>query len=114
LGIITDGRSVTQRNKLTQTGMLYFFDDILISEEFGSEKPNNANYMYYHKYGEANYFYIGDNLGKDFLAPNALNWTTICLLDNGNNIHKQDFNLDSSFLPKYKINNLDEVLKFIN
>src|SRR5215218_915860 len=36
-GLITDGRSITQRNKLKALGIESFFTDIIISEEFGSE-----------------------------------------------------------------------------
>ena len=60
------------------------------------------------------YYYIGDNTKKDFIAPNKLGWETICLRDNGLNIHQQNFNLDSSFLPKYMINNLAEIVKIVN
>ena len=38
-GLITDGRSVTQRNKLKSLGLLNYFKEVIISEEFGSEKP---------------------------------------------------------------------------
>ena len=60
------------------------------------------------------FIYIGDNTKKDFIAPNKLGWETICLRDNGLNIHQQNFNLDSSFLPKYMINNLAEIVKIVN
>lgn len=95
LGIITDGRSVTQRNKIEALGLKKYFadEDIIISEEFGSEKPSPANYEYFMRlYPDASGFmYVGDNLKKDFIAPNALGWETVCLLDDGRNIHKQDF-----------------------
>jgi putative hydrolase of the HAD superfamily len=114
LGIITDGRSKSQRNKLKSLKIEHLFDEIIISEEFGSEKPSYNNYEYYNKYVEINKFYIGDNTAKDFITPNSLGWTTICLLDNGNNIHKQNFNLNPEYLPQIKIKNLKEIIKFIN
>src|SRR5688572_24338004 len=40
MGLVTDGRSITQRNKLKALGIETFFQDIIISEEFGSEKPD--------------------------------------------------------------------------
>lgn len=107
LGLITDGFSVTQRNKIKALDIESLFDLIVISEEFGSEKPEEANYSVFHQFGtNDNYFYIGDNVSKDFIAPNALGWTTVCLLDNGNNIHIQDFNKELIYLPKIKIHNL--------
>lgn len=94
IGLITDGRSVQQRNKIEALGLNRWIanDDIVISEEFGCEKPSLANYEYFMKrYPECNDFtYVGDNPLKDFIAPNTLGWTTICLLDDGRNIHKQD------------------------
>ena len=48
-GLITDGRSITQRNKLRGLGMEDYFRDIIISEEFGSEKPDERNYLFFEK-----------------------------------------------------------------
>ena len=78
---------------------------IIVSEEFGSEKPDERNYLYF-----SEKLYVGDNPQKDFLAPNRLGWETICLLDNGENIHCQDFSLPVEYLPHYKIRAFDEIL----
>ena len=94
LGLVTDGRSVQQRNKLKALGLYFYIDneDIVISEEFGSEKPALANYTYFMKRYPAcrDFTYVGDNPKKDFIAPNRLGWQTICLRNDGRNIHKQD------------------------
>lgn len=105
LGLITDGRSVQQRNKIEALGLGRWIDekDMVISEEFGSEKPALANYDYFMKrYPECHDFiYVGDNLKKDFIAPNTLGWQTVCLKDDGRNIHKQiDSTLKAELLPK--------------
>lgn len=114
IGLITDGRSAQQRNKIAALGLSRWIanEDIVISEEFGSEKPSPANYEYFMKrYPECSDFtYVGDNLQKDFIAPNALGWITVCLLDDGRNVHKQDF----SYVPQCKmstriVNKLDEL-----
>jgi putative hydrolase of the HAD superfamily len=111
IGLITDGRSISQRNKIKALGLENFFDYIIISEEFGSAKPNSANYEYYMKNFPRNqYVYVGDNTSKDFFSANQLGWTTICLLDQGENIHKQDFTLPSDYLPQYKISYLSEII----
>ncbi len=112
LGLITDGFSVTQRNKLKSLGIDNLFDLIIISEEFGSEKPNAENYQTFFQFKTDEYYYIGDNIKKDFIAPNKLGWKTICLLNDGNNIHLQDFNVDISYLPKFQITQLKELDKF--
>lgn len=51
IGIITDGRSITQRNKIKSLGLDKFINDdnVIISEEFGSEKPCLSNYNYFSK-----------------------------------------------------------------
>jgi len=88
LAIITDGRSLSQRNKLEQLGLAHLFDYILISEEIGTKKPNELNYLKVQETLNANrYTYIGDNILKDFVTPNKLGWRTIGIIDNGKNIH---------------------------
>lgn len=114
LGLITDGRSIQQRNKIKALNIEKYFEYILISEEFGSEKPNPANFNYFvDLFGKGNFFYVADNVSKDFIAPNKLGWKTICLLDNGLNIHKQQFEIEKDYLPNFKIQSLKEVLKLI-
>lgn len=115
IGLITDGRSVQQRNKIEALGMVRWIkdEDIVISEEFGSEKPALANYEFFMKrYPECQDFtYIGDNLRKDFIAPNALGWITICLMDDGRNIHRQDFALTpAQAQPKKTIESLKDLI----
>lgn len=113
LGLITDGYSITQRNKIRSLGIEDMFDLIVVSEEFGSTKPDVRNYETFHKFNTAEYFYVSDNVSKDFIAPNSLGWTTVCLEDCGTNIHKQDFNKDLVYLPAYKIKHLTELHNLI-
>lgn len=90
IGIITDGRSKTQRAKLKSLGITQYLDCIIISEEIGSEKPSIANFKAIeNSVGGKNFYYIADNIKKDFIAPNALGWKSIALIDNGKNIHFQ-------------------------
>lgn len=78
--IITDGRSITQRNKIKTSGLYSYFDenDILISEETGHDKFHPDNFLHVmKKYAGANEFhYVGDNPPKDFLYPSRLGWHT--------------------------------------
>jgi putative hydrolase of the HAD superfamily len=115
LGLITDGRSSTQRNKINALNILHLFSDIIISEEFGSSKPCSDNYTYFtEKYGRANCFYIGDNIRKDFIAPNQMGWVTIGLLDDGRNIHAQDISeVEDKNLPNCWVSELSEALPII-
>jgi putative hydrolase of the HAD superfamily len=115
IGIITDGRSIQQRNKIEALQLRRWVspEDIVISEEFGSEKPAEANYRHFMlRYPECHKFvYVGDNPKKDFIAPNRLGWKTICLLDNGQNIHKQQLQ-QSSEEDKSKNNIVNYSLNF--
>ncbi|MHA4842628.1 HAD family hydrolase [Flavitalea antarctica] len=101
-GLITDGRSVTQRNKLKALGIEDLFSEIIISEEFGSEKPDERNYLHFVlKYPDSEFYYFGDNTSKDFITPARLGWTTICVKDSGKNIHKQRF--DGIEIPQFVV-----------
>ncbi|MEM8937747.1 MAG: HAD family hydrolase [Bacteroidota bacterium] len=114
MGLLTDGRSVQQRNKIQALKIEDFFEKIVISEEYGSEKPSKANYLIFEQFFEAEkYIYVGDNLKKDFISANYLGWKTVCLLDNGENIHKQDFNIPVQYLPQHSISQLDELLDLV-
>ena len=116
LGIITDGRGVTQRHKVEALGLLTYMDEqnILISEETGYEKPSDRPFRQFMEHHHSRtYYYIGDNPTKDFVAPNCLGWTTICLLDDGRNIHRQDFGQPHQMLPQYRISQLTEIEKII-
>ncbi len=110
MGIITDGRSIQQRSKIKALGIEKYTTDIVISEEFGTEKPNKHNYIFFEeKYPNSEYIYFGDNVRKDFISPNKLGWKTICLLDDGNNIHKQTFDWDDVHLPQYSIKSFNDL-----
>ena len=109
--IITDGRSISQNNKIKVLGLSNLSKNIIIYEETGYEKPHLNNFKIIERiYPDKKLLYIADNTSKDFLAPNTLKWDTICLLDNGQNIHKQNFDLNADYLPKTKINFLNEII----
>lgn len=117
LGLLTDGRSAQQRNKIKSLNIKKYISEILISGEFGSEKPNKNNFLYFsdNKYSDCDkFYYIGDNIIKDFIFPNSLGWTTVCIKDNGQNIHKQNFNVDKKYLPHYIVKNLIDIIPIIN
>ena len=112
LGIITDGRSLTQRHKVEALGLLDYMDgqDVLISEETGCEKPSVEPFRrFMQRYPSRTYYYIGDNPAKDFEAPNGLGWITVCLLNDGRNIHRQIFWGPSQMMPQYRVSQLTEI-----
>ena len=108
--ILTDGRSISQRLKLESLGLLKI--PVFISEEWNSTKPNNKRFVaIMERYTTcSNFCYVADNPSKDFVAPNALDWISICLKGDQNNIHSQDENgIKEEHLPHYWVNNLSEI-----
>ena len=78
LGIITDGRPEGQRAKIQALGLEELVDCIIVTDELGGveyRKPNKAAFV---KMRETlgvvfeEMCYIGDNLKKDFVAPEML------------------------------------------
>lgn len=107
-GLITDGRSITQRNKLKALHLENYFREVIISEEFGSAKPAERNYRYFQdKYPDYTFYCFGDNTEKDFMTPARLGWITVCLKDKGANIHPQTFS--APLYPSWVINSFDDV-----
>ena len=111
LAVLTDGRSVTQINKVRALGIYDIIDKLFISEELGSEKPSENNFMAVEDhFPSKHYFYIADNLKKDFVTANIRGWHTIGLIDNGLNIHfSSQYYLKKDHLPQHSIISLQEL-----
>lgn len=108
LALITDGRAVTQQNKIDALGLTRFIAPSLmsISGNIGAEKytPKPFERMMGLAPGYDRYIYIGDNPMKDFVWPNRLGWSTVQLNDNGRNVHSQSITLPSEdYLPQHSI-----------
>lgn len=112
LGVISDGRSITQRNKIKALGLETLLDIVVVSEETGAEKPSVTNYrIIMDTFPGKRYIYVGDNPKKDFLAPNNLGWRTYCLIDDGRNIHRQDISVAKDYLPCFYIGSIQNFLR---
>lgn len=113
IAILTDGRSTTQRLKITALGLEKL--PVFISEDWQSEKPDAKRFVEISRQFKAeNYIYIGDNPKKDFKAPNELGWHTIGLLGNEQNIHSQSIeNLEDIYLPDLWIESLTNLREFL-
>ncbi|MFC0605720.1 HAD family hydrolase [Winogradskyella pulchriflava] len=111
IGIVTDGRKNTQLSKIKALGIIDLIDKIVISEEIGTEKPDQANFKLIESaFPKHSYWYIADNLKKDFVAPNELNWQTVALIDNGMNIHYNSYKyLDQIHQPQGFVLSLAEL-----
>lgn len=111
LGIITDGRSLSQRNKIKALGLSAYVDDIniLISEEIGGEKLSGHPFkIASERYPDHELWYIGDNVEKDFAPAKLYGFCTVGIADDGRNIHHVSPQ-DSSAEPDYWVNGLSEL-----
>ncbi len=78
LGLITDGRTEGQRAKVKALGLKQYFDYIIITDELGGteyRKPNAKAFRLMKEYFSVEYAkmcYVGDNIRKDFVAPEEL------------------------------------------
>lgn len=102
LGIVTDGREQTQWNKIRALGLTEWIDEdcIIINSSIDCFKPDRSGYDRMEAAarsmlgdGQWTFIYVGDNLQKDFICPRQKGWFTICLKDDGRNIHSQDFSI---------------------
>lgn len=86
--LITDGRGITQRLKITSLGIENFFESIFISEEVGVGKPAPDSFLAIQKtHPNQSIVYIADNPKKDFIAPNQLGWGTIGIINQNTRVH---------------------------
>lgn len=116
VGIITDGRSISQRNKIKALGLDTIVDYIGISEETGADKHQAQPFLLAEEHlgMQRPYIYVGDNPAKDFAQANSLGWHTVMLRESspGINIHPQTFaGLDADCRPDFIINDLPEVIR---
>lgn len=113
-GLVTDGRSQTQRSKLRALGLTSYFSHVVISEEIGSEKPAATNFsVFEERFPKARFVYVADNPRKDFVQPNHMGWRTIGLRDDGRNIHPQNIGVGSEFCPHEWVDSLAELVPLV-
>ncbi|MCC8150496.1 MAG: HAD family hydrolase [Lachnospiraceae bacterium] len=78
LGIITDGRLEGQRAKIEALGLEEYVDHIIITDELGGvefRKPNDTAFRMMKEKLDVKFSemcYVGDNIKKDFVAPEKL------------------------------------------
>lgn len=123
MGLITDGRTVTQRAKIASLGLGKYIssENILISQEIGADKhrPTAFEIMMQRNPNEK-YVYVGDNPEKDFLWPNRLRWQTIMLLDiDHTNIHPQIVTTDNGIIDPLKqakltVSHISDITSLLN
>lgn len=86
--LITDGRGITQRLKISSLGIETFFESVFISEEVGVGKPEPDSFIAIQcLHPDKSIVYVADNPRKDFIAPNQLGWDSIGILNINTRVH---------------------------
>jgi putative hydrolase of the HAD superfamily len=88
IGLLTDGRSDSQKQKLQALGLERFFDAVVFTDELGKDcwKPSTAGFEEIRRRLDVPHeacAYVGDNPAKDFLPGNRLGWRTIRMVRPG-------------------------------
>ena len=110
IGIITDGRGLTQRNKIKALGISDYIDKLVISEEVGFSKPSPELFnLFSDKDTIRQFYYFADNPAKDFITPKKLSWFCIGVSDK-TNIHPQKlYDFSNEYLPHVFIRTFTEI-----
>jgi putative hydrolase of the HAD superfamily len=82
LGLVTDGMASVQRGKIAALGIAPLFDVLVYTDEIGRDfwKPSNVPFIIALELlgvPATAAVYVGDNVKKDFLAPNAIGMMTV-------------------------------------
>lgn len=115
LGMITDGDCVRQMKKVTALGLSTAVDEVLVTGQLGSDywKPHERSFEMMQTLLTADSFtYVGDNPHKDFVAPNALGWTSIRLELDGQ-LHAGVRATDPASQPSVVVSSLAELATFL-
>jgi putative hydrolase of the HAD superfamily len=112
LALITDGTQMMQRAKVEALGIAGLFREIIYTDALGPDrayfKPHPLSFERVAQSLSADrYVYIGDNAAKDFVAPNALGWTTVQVIRTGA-IHPSD-RVSPGGEPMHRVTSLAEL-----
>lgn len=108
LGLITDGKSSVQWNKIETLKLKNYIDKIIVTDDYGKNfwKPNEFAYreiINYFNCKPEECLYIGDNPNKDFVGARKVGMYTVRVIRNmGDNMNislddylEADFNIKS-------------------
>ncbi|MFQ5491122.1 MAG: HAD family hydrolase [Phycisphaerae bacterium] len=113
LGLISDGPATMQANKVRTLGLDSRLDEIILTDQWGREfwKPHPRAFQEMAQKLDVPptaCLYVADNPAKDFLAPNALGWTTVQIRRPGGIYHDNTPAKDGH--PQRAIDTLDAII----
>jgi len=109
LGILTDGVTIKQWEKLIRLGIHPFFDEVVTSEEYGLGKPNVEFFNYglkKIKLKPEEVIYVGDRVDKDIMPAKSVGMHTIRILQG-------KYSETPDEVSDYKIKSISELSKII-
>lgn len=114
MGLITDGKSVMQWNKIKALAIEKYFSSIVVTDDLGADcwKPSPIPFQKVASDLEVDIrdcIYIGDNPYKDFIAAKKLGMKTVRIIRETGD-HMQTF-LDQEYEADIQINSLIDLLK---
>lgn len=114
LGMITDGFSVTQHNKIQALNLTKYFKKIVVTDDLQENreywKPHQKAYDLIQEFFDVKHescLYIGDNETKDFVTAKKLNWKTVCI-ERPEKVH-QHKSSDDAYKADVYLRSLDEL-----
>lgn len=118
IAVITDGRHLTQWNKIKSLEIDRIVESrlIIVSEDIGADKTTVIPFKtVMNRYPASTYIYIGDNPTKDFRCAKELGWLTVMLKDkDGENVHSQNLDTISDiYKPAIIIDNIKQLTDII-
>lgn len=112
LGIVSNGRSVKQWEKIIRLGLHHFFHTVVISEDVKSEKPDVKIFqvaLKKLKIKPKEAVYVGDHLETDILGANTAGLISVRLAKRNSNEPYQNKKMQ----PKILIKKISELIKIL-
>jgi putative hydrolase of the HAD superfamily len=112
IGIVSNGRSVKQWEKIIRLGLQHFFHTVVISEEVGFEKPDPKIFELALKelgVKPEEAAYVGDSSELDVLGANAAKLVSVRLVKR----KRKEPRFDKSMRPKVTIRKVSELLSLL-
>ena len=113
MGLITDGTDFVQRSKVKALGIENRFASVIYTYSLGGRafhKPHPKSFELTEqklvgREEGVRLVYVGDNPGKDFVAPNQRGWTTVQVLRE-RTIHDTNVEPADGGVPHYRLESL--------
>lgn len=112
LGIVSNGRSVKQWEKIIRLGLHHFFHTVVISEDVGCEKPDPKIFEVALKelrLEPEEAIYTGDSLEIDMLGANKAGLVSVRLIKQ----KRKEVTLNRDMQPKLTIKKISELLTIL-